>query len=173
MTEPGTSRAAPGRPLAAGGAAALLVIAAVAVVAAPGAPAPGRTARAAPQAAGRDTSAAATVDRDTAVVYRREVFDYPGVGRRNPFEPMDTGETSGPRLADLTLTGILYSPDSGSVVVLVDPGTGRRYRLRAGDRIGKARLVDVAPGRAVFRVEAFGFDRRTVLRLEQDEEGSP
>lgn len=173
MTESGTSRAGPGRTVAAGGAAALLVIAALAVGPAPGTPATGRTTRAAPQAAVPDTSAAATVVGDTAVVYRREVFDYPAGGRRNPFDPMDTGETSGPRLADLTLTGILYSPDSGSVVVLVDPGTGRRYRLRAGDRVGKARLVEVAPGRAVFRVEAFGFDRRTVLRLEQDEEGSP
>lgn len=129
--------------------------------------APGGAARA--EAAG-DTAVA---PGDTSVVYRREVFDYPVGQRRNPFEPVDAGEDAGPRLEDLTLTGILYSPDAGSVAVLIQPDTGRRYRLRPGDRIGDARLLNVTADRAVFRVEAFGFNRRTVLRLQQDEERSP
>lgn len=132
-----------------------------------------------------DTTAADTADAqaarpggessagDTSVVYRREVFEYPAGERRNPFQPLDAGEPAGPRLQDLTLTGILHSPAAGSVAVLVDPSTGRRYRLRPGDRIGEARLVEVAADRAVFRVEGFGSDRRAVLRLQRDEESSP
>lgn len=163
--------------------------AALALAPAAEAPAADGPAGSTPGAASRDTTPADTVtadsvradasaagDRpagDTSVVYRREVFDYPAGERRNPFKPLDTGESAGPRLEDLTLAGILYSPDAGSVAVLVDSGTGRRYRLRRGDRIGEARLVDLAADSAVFRVEAFGFDRRTVLRLQRDEERSP
>lgn len=110
---------------------------------------------------------------DTATPYRREIFDYPGQGRRDPFRPLQSFASTGPRLDDLTLSGILYGGEGGeSVVVLVDPSTSARYRLRVGDSVGFARLARVEPRRAVFTVTGFGRDRNVVLRLKQDEESS-
>lgn len=107
---------------------------------------------------------------DSSVVYRREVFDYPAEELRDPFRPVSARQQTGPRLEDLTLTGIIFSPGTGSVAVLVNPNTGRRYQLRVGDEIGGARLLEITETRAVFRVDAFGFDRRTVLRLQREQE---
>lgn len=122
-------------------------------------------------AAAADTAAQAAAE-DT-VTYRREIFDYPAQRRRDPFRPLQSFASTGPRLDELTLSGILYGGESGqSVVVLVDPSTNARYRLRVGDSVGFARLARVEPRRAVFTVTGFGRDRNVVLRLKQDEESS-
>lgn len=132
-----------------------------------------------PSAAQQADSARA--EADTAVeaapadtsVYRREVFSYPEQGRRDPFRPLQSFASTGPRLDQLSLSGILYGGEGGeSVVVLVDPSTGSRYRLRVGDSVGFARLSRVEPRRAIFTVSGFGRDRNVVLRLQQDEESS-
>lgn len=94
----------------------------------------------------------------------REPFVYPLGGRRDPFRsPAERGGT-GPSFESLSLAGIIYAPGSGSVAVVVSRPSGRRYRLRVGDRIGDARLVDVGPHRAVFQVTTSGTARRAVLR---------
>lgn len=148
--------------------AALAFAAAAAVLASPR-PAP---AQQADTAAAATDSAGAASSADTAM-YRREVFAYPEQGRRDPFRPMQSFASTGPRLDELTLSGILYGGEGGgSIVVLVDPSTGARYRLRVGDSVGFARLDRVEPRRAVFTVQGFGRDRSVVLRLEQDEESS-
>lgn len=101
----------------------------------------------------------------------REVFDYPADGRRDPFEPLSAGDELGPRFEDLRLAGVIYSPERGSMVVMVDAATGRRYRVWEGDVIGGARLVRVHPDRAEFQVTVFGVSRRDTLRLKtQDKE---
>lgn len=101
----------------------------------------------------------------------REVFDYPAEGRRDPFEPLSAGDELGPRFEDLRLAGIIYSPERGSMAVMVDAATGRRYRVWEGDVIGGARLVRVHPDRAEFQVTVFGVSRRDTLRLKtQDKE---
>lgn len=104
----------------------------------------------------------------------REVFDYPADGRRDPFEPLSTGEELGPRFEDLRLAGVIYSPDRGSVAVLADVATDRRFRVWEGDEIGGARLVAVRPDEAEFQVTVFGVGRRDTLRLRtQDKEQDP
>lgn len=101
----------------------------------------------------------------------REVFDYPADGRRDPFEPLSAGDELGPRFEDLRLAGVIYSPERGSMAVMVDVATGRRYRVWEGDAIGGARLVRVHPDRAEFQVTVFGVSRRDTLRLKtQDKE---
>lgn len=101
----------------------------------------------------------------------REVFDYPADGRRDPFEPLSAGDELGPRFEDLRLAGVIYSPERGSMAVMVDAATGRRYRVWEGDSIGGARLVRVHPDRAEFQVTVFGVSRRDTLRLKtQDKE---
>jgi hypothetical protein len=102
---------------------------------------------------------------------QREVFDYPVEGRRDPFEPLSARDELGPRFEDLRLAGVIYSPERGSMAVLVDAATGRRYPVWEGDVIGGARLVRVHADRAEFQVTVFGVSRRDTLRLKtQDKE---
>lgn len=104
-------------------------------------------------------------------VLSREAFDYPADGRRDPFEPLSAGDELGPRFEDLRLAGVIYSPERGSMAVLVDAATARRYRVWEGEVIGGARLIRVRPDRAEFQVTVFGVTRRDTLRLKtQDKE---
>lgn len=101
-----------------------------------------------------------------AAVLQREVFEYPATGRRDPFAPLSAGNELGPRFEDLGLSGIIYSPERGSLVVLVDRATSRRYRVWEGDAIGGARLIAVKQTEAEFLVTVFGVSRRDTLRLK-------
>jgi len=99
-------------------------------------------------------------------VLKRETFTYAREGRRDPFKPLEAGAELGPRFEDLELSGIIYSSDAGSLVVLVDRSTQRRYRVWKGDFVGGAQLLDVTPDEAVFMVTVFGVSRQETLRLK-------
>ena len=117
------------------------------------------------QEGGRDP--AAEVDQaQISPLLERETFSYSGAARRDPFRPLDAGDELGPRFENLELAGIIYSPQAGSVIVLVDRSTQRRYRVWEGDIVGGAQLLDVTPDEAVFVVSVFGVDRRETLRLK-------
>ena len=102
----------------------------------------------------------------TAPLVEREVFEYTGAGRRNPFRRLEAGDELGPRFQDLELSGIIYSPEAGSLVVLVDRSTQRRYRVWEGDIVGGAQLLEVTPDEAIFVVTVFGVSRQETLRLK-------
>ena len=103
-------------------------------------------------------------------VYEREVFDYPSLGRRNPFRALNQGEQIGPRFDDLTLNGVLYNPAVGSVATLTDHKTGKRYRAREGDRLGEIRVTAIRAQEVDFVITSFGISRRETLRVERDKE---
>lgn len=115
------------------------------------------------QEAGADEDAARA---QPAPVVDRETYVYSGAGRRDPFKPLEAGDELGPRFEDLELSGIIYSLDAGSIVVLVDRTTLRRYRVWQGDVIGGAELLRVTPDEAVFMVTVFGVSRQETLRLK-------
>ena len=116
-----------------------------------------------------DTSA--SVSSDGGIGLQRETFYYPGGQRRDPFEPLSAGDELGPRFEDLNLSGIVYSPSTGSIAVLTDKATGKRYRVWEGDLIGGAKLVRVRASEVDFVVTAFGVSRQETLRLKsQDKE---
>lgn len=116
-----------------------------------------------------DTSA--RIDRVDSARLDRETFYYPGGQRRDPFEPLSAGDELGPRFEDLNLSGIVYSPSTGSIAVLTDKATGKRYRVWEGDLIGGAKLVRVRASEVDFVVTAFGVSRQETLRLKsQDKE---
>jgi hypothetical protein len=102
----------------------------------------------------------------TVPALERETFSYVAGGRRDPFRPLEAGDEIGPRFEDLELSGIIYSPDEGSLVVLVDRSTQRRYRVWEGDIVGGAQLLDVTPNEAIFVVTVFGVSRQETLRLK-------
>jgi hypothetical protein len=103
-------------------------------------------------------------------VYQREIFDYPSLGRRNPFRGLNQGEQIGPRFDDLRLSGVLYNPAVGSVATLTDQKTGKRYRAREGDRLGEIRIAAIRPQEADFVITSFGISRRETLRVDRDKE---
>lgn len=101
--------------------------------------------------------------------YEREVFDYPSIGRRNPFRPLNAGERIGPQFEDLQLNGVLYAPETGSVAALTDQKSGKRYRAREGDRLGEIRVAQIRPDEVVFVITSYGINRREVLRVKKEE----
>ncbi|MEN8145143.1 MAG: hypothetical protein ABFS14_09350 [Gemmatimonadota bacterium] len=103
-------------------------------------------------------------------VLEREVFDYPSEGRRDPFRELNPTTDVGPRFDDLELAGILHSPTVGSVAVLVDRLTKKRYRVWEGERVGGARLLRVRPTEVDFLVTVFGISRRETLTVKRQEE---
>lgn len=127
-------------------------------------------------AGAQEADARSQSDSDTITVDRggelgRETFYYPGGQRRDPFEPLSAGDDLGPRFEDLSLSGIVYSPSTGSIAVLTDKATGKRYRVWEGDLVGGAKLVRVRSSEVDFVVTAFGVSRQETLRLKsQDKE---
>jgi hypothetical protein len=104
----------------------------------------------------------------------RETFAYAG-GTRDPFASLINSSTSGPEIADLDLVGVyqdLRSTDN-SVVVLREKATAKRHKMRVGDQVGRARLVQIRPRDAVFTIRDFGFERQETLSLRKQEVETP
>jgi hypothetical protein len=102
------------------------------------------------------------------LAFDREVFGYPAEGRRDPFKPLLGGPNSGgPLFNDIVLRGIIYSPEPRRSVALVQVGGRRTFRLRQGDVIGNARVLDIQPLRVRFAVENFGTVRTETLELSK------
>jgi hypothetical protein len=103
---------------------------------------------------------------DQQISVDRETFNYPAGTRRDPFQPLSAGDDLGPRFEDLNLSGVVYSPATGSIAILTDRATGKRYRVWEGDVIGGAKLVRVRAAEVDFVVTAFGVSRQETLRLK-------
>lgn len=101
----------------------------------------------------------------------REFFIYPRDGRRDPFVSLAARTDMGPRFEELRLSGIIYSPGGGSVLLLTD-ASGKAHRVRQGGVIGNARVVDIGPNHGVFAVENFGVVRQERLEMKPREGGS-
>ncbi|MGH7509431.1 MAG: hypothetical protein ACREMZ_08170 [Gemmatimonadales bacterium] len=104
----------------------------------------------------------------------RETFAYSG-GTRDPFNSLLNMAKAGPELADLQLVGIYRNMrlPSGSVAVFREREGGKRHRLRAGDQVGRSRLVQIRERDVVFMIEDFGFERQETLSLRKQEDVTP
>ena len=104
----------------------------------------------------------------------RETFAYSG-SIRDPFNSLLNMEKSGPEVADLQLVGIyqnMRSP-SASVAVFREKEGGKRHKLRAGDQLGRSRVVQIRDRDVVFIIEDFGFERQETLSLRKQEDVTP
>jgi hypothetical protein len=104
----------------------------------------------------------------------RETFAYSG-GPRDPFNSLLNMAKNGPELADLQLVGIyqnLRAPGS-SIAVFREKDGGKRHKLRAGDQVGRSRLVQIRERDVVFMIEDFGFERQETLSLRKQEDVTP
>ncbi len=103
-------------------------------------------------------------------IYRRERFVYPTDNRRNPFISLLEVEDAGPQFENLDLVGIIFGGSAGSVATMIDRATDKRYRVRRGDSVGNARVVEIRPDAVVFQVTQFGVTRSETLRIRKEEE---
>jgi hypothetical protein len=127
-----------------------------------------------PRPAAPVDSAAAQALRssDPRLLFEREVFTYGGHSRRDPFVPL-TGD-AGPLFTELTLHAILYVPSSpGESIVTISDAAKKVHRMRRGDSIGNATIVDIGPNRVVFSVNDFGVRRQAVLEKPQAQGREP
>lgn len=118
--------------------------------------------------AAADTSARPTTD---VASLSRETFSYTG-GSRDPFESLLASASVGPELPDLTLVAVYIDQrdQDRSVAVLREKVSGKRYNLRAGDRLGRLRVVGIRERDVDFIVDDFGAERRETLSLRKPKE---
>jgi type II secretory pathway pseudopilin PulG len=115
-----------------------------------------------------------SIQKAREIEVMRETFAYTG-GTRDPFASLINGSSTGPEIADLDLVGVyqdLRSSDN-SVVVLREKATAKRHKLRVGDQLGRARLVQIRPRDVVFTIRDFGFERQETLSLRKQEVETP
>ena len=108
---------------------------------------------------------------EPVLVFDREVFGYEGVQRRDPFSTLVGKAGLGPRFDDLSIKGIILS-GTHSVVLLTDASAKKVYRVRRGDVVGNARVVEIAANHVIFAVENFGQYRQEILELKRKPEGA-
>jgi type IV secretory pathway VirB10-like protein len=151
-----------------------------AATSAPTTPAPAAPAAVAPtqpdsaSAPGQDAAWADSVRKAKEMEMSRETFAYSGAPR-DPFNSLLNMAKSGPEVADLQLVGIyqnLRTP-SASVAVFREKGDGKRHKLRAGDQVGRSRVVQIRDRDVVFMIEDFGFERQDTLSLRKQEDVAP
>ena len=121
-----------------------------------------------------ETAMADSVQKAREIEVLRETFAYAG-GTRDPFNSLLTIDKDGPEVADLDLVAVyqdLRTP-SNSVVVLREKVSSKRHKLRVGDRLSRARLVQIRPRDAVFMIQDFGFERQETLSLRKQEVETP
>ncbi len=104
----------------------------------------------------------------------RETFAYSG-STRDPFNSLLNMEKAGPEVADLQLVGIYHNmrSPSASVAVFREKEGGKRHKLRAGDQLGRSRVVQIRDRDVVFMIEDFGFERQETLSLRKQEDVTP
>jgi hypothetical protein len=121
-----------------------------------------------------EAAMADSIQKAREIEVMRETFAYAG-GARDPFASLINSAKSGPEIGDLELVGVyqhLRVP-SNNLVILREKVTAKRHKLRVGDQVGRARLVQIRPREAVFMIHDFGFERQETLSLRKQEVETP
>ncbi|MFN2637711.1 MAG: hypothetical protein ABR585_11845 [Gemmatimonadaceae bacterium] len=110
---------------------------------------------------------AAAVDSGPKVLINREIFQYDGDGRRDPFVSLLTTSDLRPLLNDLKLVAVAYDPrGQNSVAVLRDPTSKTQYRVKVGQTIGRMRVAAIQEKAVIFTIEEFGYSRQELLPIQ-------
>jgi Tfp pilus assembly protein PilP len=102
----------------------------------------------------------------------REHFYYSGLGKRDPFASLLSGDfqQSGPDgLVDIDqvkLVGVMWGETDR--FALVEDGDGYSYILREGDRVRYGTVMRLEEHRLVAQITFFGMTRTVVLSLESE-----
>jgi len=121
-----------------------------------------------------EAALADSIQKAREIEVMRETFAYAG-GTRDPFASLIDGTSTGPEIGDLDLVGVYQDLRStgNSVVVLREKATAKRHKMRVGDQLGRARLVQIRPRDAVFTIRDFGYERQETLSLRKQEVETP
>jgi hypothetical protein len=121
-------------------------------------------------AAGKPAAAvvpAAPADTAPRVLINREIYQYDGDGRRDPFVSLLTTSDLRPLLADLKLVAVAYDPrGQNSVAVLRDPTSKTQYKVKVGQTIGRMRVAAIQEKAVIFTIEEFGYSRQELLPIQ-------
>jgi hypothetical protein len=105
----------------------------------------------------------------TEITIQREVFDYAGNGRRDPYKSLMSTNEVRPLLSDLKLTAVAFDPAGGnSVAILRDSFSKQQYRVRVGQQLGRLRVSGIKEKAVQFTMEEFGFNRTETLPMSSD-----
>ncbi len=97
----------------------------------------------------------------------REVFEYNGGGRRDPFVSLLATSDLRPLLIDLRLAAIAYDPNGrNSVAVLRDLTSKEQYRVKVGQTLGRMRVAAIQPRSVTFTIQEFGLSRQEILTMD-------
>jgi hypothetical protein len=122
-----------------------------------------------PAAPAATTAAPLPADTGSKVLINREVFQYEGDGRRDPFVSLFASGDLRPLLTDLKLVAVAYDPrGQNSVAVLRDVTSKDQYRVRAGQTIGRMRVAAIQEKAVIFTIEEFGYSRQEILPFVVD-----
>jgi len=111
--------------------------------------------------------APAPADTTPRVLINREIFQYDGDGRRDPFVSLLTTSDLRPLLNDLKLVAVAYDPrGQNSVAVLRDATSKSQYRVRVGQTIGRMRVAAIQEKAVIFTIEEFGYSRQELLPIQ-------
>ncbi len=121
-----------------------------------------------------EATLADSIQKAREIEVMRETFAYGG-GSRDPFASLINNAKLGPEIADLDLVGVYQNlrVPSNNLVILREKVTTKRHKLRVGDQLGRARLVQIRPREAVFMIHDFGFERQETLSLRKQEDETP
>jgi hypothetical protein len=110
---------------------------------------------------------ATAADTAPRVLINREIFQYDGDGRRDPFVSLLTTSDLRPLLTDLKLVAIAFDPrGQSSVAVLRDVTSKSQYRVRVGQTIGRMRVAAIQEKAVIFTIEEFGYSRQELLPIQ-------
>jgi hypothetical protein len=133
----------------------------------------GASAQASAQAASRPNPntaarpAATAPDTTSRVLINREIFQYDGDGRRDPFVSLLTTSDLRPLLSDLKLVAVAHDPrGQNSVAVMRDVTSKSQYRVRVGQTIGRMRVAAIQEKAVIFTIEEFGYSRQELLPIQ-------
>jgi hypothetical protein len=124
------------------------------------------------QAAAAPADSTSAEPSETSVM--RETFAYGGAAR-DPFASLIKSTRAGPEITDLQLVAIYedlrYS--GNSIAVLREKTSGKRYKLRQGEQVGRLRVSQVRSKDVVFTIQDFGYERQETLSLRKQEDVTP
>jgi len=117
--------------------------------------------------AGAAVPAAPAADTAPKVLINREIFQYDGDGRRDPFVSLLTTSDLRPLLNDLKLVAVAFDPrGQNSVAVLRDVTSKTQYRVKVGQTIGRMRVAAIQEKAVIFTIEEFGYSRQELLPIQ-------
>lgn len=96
----------------------------------------------------------------------RELFGYAPAGRRDPYRALIATDAIRPLPNEVRLSAVAFDPSGvQSVAILRDLTTKQQYRVRAGQLLGRMRILRIRQKAIVYAIEELGYSRTAELSL--------